>query len=96
MWRLRLADVRLRALEAYPKTCLELGGAELPGTERATRELVGVAPLRESGHLLLMRASSASGNVAEALAAYERLRILLLREELGVDPGKSPRSRPLG
>jgi DNA-binding SARP family transcriptional activator len=33
-----------------------------------------------------MRALSASGNVAEALAAYERLRVLL-REELGVDPG---------
>ena len=85
-WRLRLADVRLRALEAYAKTCLELGGAELPGAERATRELVELAPLRESGQLLLMRALSASGNVAEALAAYERLRVLL-REELGVDPG---------
>jgi SARP family transcriptional regulator, regulator of embCAB operon len=32
-----------------------------------------------------MRALAASGNVAEALAAYERLRVLL-REELGVDP----------
>ena len=85
-WRLRLADVRLRALEAYAKTCLELGGAELPGAERATRELLELAPLRESGQLLLMRALSASGNVAEALAAYERLRVLL-REELGVDPG---------
>lgn len=87
-WRLRLADVRLRALEAYAKTCLELGGAELPGAERATRELVEVAPLRESGHLLLMRALAASGNGAEALAAYERLRILL-RDELGVDPSEA-------
>jgi DNA-binding SARP family transcriptional activator len=33
-----------------------------------------------------MRVLSASGNVAEALAVYERLRVLL-REELGVDPG---------
>jgi SARP family transcriptional regulator, regulator of embCAB operon len=32
-----------------------------------------------------MRALAASGNVAEALAVYERLRILL-RDELGVDP----------
>ena len=84
-WRRRLAEVRLRALESYAKACLELGGTELPGAERAARELVDVAPLRESGHLLLMRALAASGNVAEALAAYERLRILL-REELGVDP----------
>ena len=66
----------------------ELGGTELHGAERAARELVDVAPLRESGHLLLMRALAASGNVAEALAAYERLRILL-REELGVDPGEA-------
>ena len=35
-----------------------------------------------------MRALAASGNVAEALAAYERLRILL-REELGVDTGEA-------
>jgi DNA-binding SARP family transcriptional activator len=84
-WRRRLADVRIRALESYAKTCLELGGTESPGAERAARELVEVAPFRESGHLLLMRALAASGNVAEALAAYERLRILL-RDELGVDP----------
>jgi DNA-binding SARP family transcriptional activator len=86
-WRRRLADVRIRALESYAKSCLELGGAELPGAERVARDLVEVAPLRESGHLLLMRALAASGNVAEALAAYERLRILL-RDELGVDPSE--------
>ena len=87
-WRRRLADVRVRALEAYAKTCLELGGTELPGAERAARELVEVALLRESGQLLLMRALAASGNAAEALAAYERLRILL-REELGVGPSQA-------
>ena len=85
VWRRRLADVRLRALECYGKACLELGGTELPGAEWAARELVEVAPLRESGHLLLMRALAAGGNVAEALAAYQRLRVLL-RDELGVDP----------
>ena len=87
-WRRRLGDVRIRALESYAKTCLELGGAELPAAERAARELVDVAPFRESGHLLLMRALAASGNVAEALAAYERLRILL-RDELGADPSEA-------
>jgi DNA-binding SARP family transcriptional activator len=87
-WRRRLADVRIRALESYAKACLELGGAELPGAERAARELVDLAPFRESGHLLLMRALAASGNVAEALAAYERLRILL-RDELGADPSET-------
>jgi DNA-binding SARP family transcriptional activator len=87
-WRQRLADVRVRALESYAKTCLELGSTELPGAERAARELVDLAPFRESGHLLLMRALAASGNVAEALAAYERLRILL-RDELGADPSEA-------
>lgn len=84
-WRRRLTDVRLRALECYASACLEIGGAELPAAERSARELVELAPLRETGHLLLMRSLAAGGNVAEALAAYERLRVLL-REELGTLP----------
>jgi DNA-binding SARP family transcriptional activator len=83
--RRRLAETYARALECYATACLELGGPELPGAERGARELLEVAPLRETGHLLLMRALAARGNVAEALTAYERLRVLL-REELGVDP----------
>ena len=35
-----------------------------------------------------MRALAASGNVAEALTAYERLRVLL-RDELGVAPSET-------
>jgi DNA-binding SARP family transcriptional activator len=87
-WRRRLADMNARALECYASACLQLGGAELPGAERAARELLEVAPLRETGHLLLMQVLAASGNVAEALAAYERLRVLL-REELGVNPSQA-------
>jgi SARP family transcriptional regulator, regulator of embCAB operon len=88
VWRRRLADVRVRALECYAKACLEIGGSELPAAERAARELVDAAPFRESGHLLLMRALAVRGNVAEALAAHERLRILL-RDELGVNPSEA-------
>jgi SARP family transcriptional regulator, regulator of embCAB operon len=87
-WRRRLREMHARALECYATACLELGGAELPAAERATRELLDVAPLRETGHLLLMRTLAVRGNVAEALAAYERLRVLL-REELGVDPSRA-------
>jgi SARP family transcriptional regulator, regulator of embCAB operon len=87
-WRRRLAETYAGALECYATACLGLGGPELPGAERTARELLEVAPLRETGHLLLMRSLAARGNVAEALAAYERLR-LLLREELGVDPSKT-------
>jgi SARP family transcriptional regulator, regulator of embCAB operon len=84
-WRRRLADMHARALECYASACLHLGGPELPGAERAARDLLDVAPLRETGHLLLMQVLAARGNVAEALAAYERLRVLL-RDELGVNP----------
>jgi SARP family transcriptional regulator, regulator of embCAB operon len=87
-WQDRLTDVHVRALECYATACLRLGGAELPGSTRSARELVDLAPLRETGHLLLMQALAAQGNVAEALAVYERLRVLL-REELGIDPGQA-------
>jgi DNA-binding SARP family transcriptional activator len=84
-WRRRLGDVHVRALECYAEACLQLGGAELPAAERTARQIVEIAPLRETGHLLLMRALAAHGNVAEALRAYEHLREVL-REELGVRP----------
>jgi DNA-binding SARP family transcriptional activator len=84
-WRRRLDDVHARALECYATACLRLGGPELPAAERAARTLVEIAPLRETGHLLLMQALAARDNVAEALAVYERLRTAL-REQLGVDP----------
>jgi DNA-binding SARP family transcriptional activator len=87
-WRRRLTDVHVRALECYATVCLELGGPELPGAERAARELLEVAPLRETAHLLLMRTLAARGNVAEALAAYGDLRTLL-RDELGVSPSRA-------
>ena len=85
-WRRRLFEVRLRSMECYVAACLGIGGAELPAAERTARELVELAPLRETGHLLLMRSLAARGNVAEALVAYDRLRVLL-REELGAVPG---------
>jgi DNA-binding SARP family transcriptional activator len=87
-WRRRLAETHARALECYATACLEIGGPELPGAERAARELLELAPLRETGQLLLMRALAARGNVAEALAAYERFRVFL-REDLGVDPSRA-------
>ena len=84
-WRRRLTESGVRALECYTTACLHLAGTELASAERAARELVTVAPLRETTHLLLMQSLAARGNVAEALAAYERLRVLL-RDELGTTP----------
>jgi DNA-binding SARP family transcriptional activator len=92
--RRELADLFARSLECYARACLELGGTELAAAERAGRRLVRIAPLRESGHVLLMDALAARGNTAEALAAYERLRTLL-RDELGVPPGATAQERHL-
>jgi DNA-binding SARP family transcriptional activator len=80
-----LEDMRLRALEAVAAASLGLGGPELAAAERCGRELTEAAPFRESGHLHLMRALAAQGNVAEALRAHDRLRCLL-RDELGIAP----------
>ena len=53
--------------------------------------LTELAPYRETGHRLLMEALARRGNVAEALRAYEKLRVLL-REELGIAPSPAMRS----
>ncbi len=55
---------------------------ELVAARGAGRLLVQVAPLRESGRSLLMRALAAEGNRAEALRANENLRLLLVDARL--------------
>ncbi len=84
--RRELGELQSRARESIARGGIGLGGSELAGAERSARELVRTAPFRESGYVLLMRALVASGNTAEALRAYERLR-RVLREELGTAPG---------
>jgi DNA-binding SARP family transcriptional activator/predicted ATPase len=84
--RRELAELQSRARESIARAGIGLGGSELAGAERSARELVRTAPFRESAYLLLMRALVASGNTAEALRTYERLR-RVLREELGTAPG---------
>jgi pentatricopeptide repeat protein len=80
-----LADVRLRATEAYAAAAIGTGGTELPAAVRAGRRLVRLAPLRESGYQILMRALADQGNVAEAFRVYADLSAVL-RDELGVSP----------
>jgi SARP family transcriptional regulator, regulator of embCAB operon len=84
-WRRRLEEVRLRGLECFAAASLGLGGPAVAQAEERARMLTELAPYRESGHRLLMEALERRGNVAEALRAYERLRVLL-REELGIAP----------
>jgi pentatricopeptide repeat protein len=90
--RHQLTELRLRALECYAAAELGLGVTELAGAVRAGRQLIRLAPLRESGYRSLMRALAAQGNFAEALGVYGQLSEYL-RDQLGVSP--SPASREL-
>ena len=83
--RNELQTIRLRALEAYADAALRLGGTEYATAERASRELVGLAPYRESAYRLLMCALVARGNDAEAMRVYDSL-MRRLRDDLGVRP----------
>ncbi len=83
--RRRLEDIELRALECVGESSLALGRSELDSAVRSGRDLIRLAPHRESGYRLLMRALATQGNDAEALTVYENLR-LRLRDDLGAVP----------
>jgi DNA-binding SARP family transcriptional activator len=78
--------LRLRALEALAAAGVGLGGHALGAAEAAAKSAVVAAPFRESAHRALMEVHEAAGNPAEALRAFEHLRVLL-RDELGTSPG---------
>jgi SARP family transcriptional regulator, regulator of embCAB operon len=80
-----LADIHLRALEAYAAAALGTGGTELTAAVRAGRQLVRLVPLRESGYQVLMQALAEQGNAGEALLVHADL-CRVLRDELGVSP----------
>jgi DNA-binding SARP family transcriptional activator len=90
-WRRRLDDVRLRGLECFAAARLGLGGPTLPQAADCARQLIALAPFRETGYRILMEALEQSGNVAEALRVYDRLRIML-RDELGIAPSQGVQS----
>ncbi len=86
--RRALDDLQLTALQLVAETGLGLGGMELAAADRAAVALIERAPFRESGYALRMQVLAARGDVAEALAVYEELRVRL-REELGTGPSGS-------
>jgi DNA-binding SARP family transcriptional activator len=90
--RHQLTLLHVRALECYAAAGLGLGGTELDGAVRAGRQLIRLAPLRESGYRYLMQALAAQDNLAEALHIYDQLS-RCLRDQLGVSP--SPATRAL-
>jgi DNA-binding SARP family transcriptional activator len=90
-WRRRLDEVRLSGLECFAAARLGLGGPSLPQAEECGRRLIELAPYRETGYRILMEALEQRGNTAEALLAFDRLRVLL-HDELGIAPGPAVQS----
>ena len=80
----RLEQLRAQVHEDRAEAQLWLGCHEQLVPQ--LRELTGAHPLREKYHAQLMLALYRSGRQAEALAAYQDARRLLV-EELGVEPG---------
>jgi DNA-binding SARP family transcriptional activator len=80
----RLAELRLQAAETYIGAMLRLG--QHSDVIEELRQLVAVAPLRERFHACLMMALYRDGRQAEALAAFQLARSVLV-EELGTEPG---------
>ena len=87
--RARLEEVRLGLLEDQLATRVDLGlGGDVIGELEG---LVGRYPLREGLWCCLITALYRMGRQGDALAAYTRVRELLV-DELGVDPGPSLRA----
>jgi DNA-binding SARP family transcriptional activator/Tfp pilus assembly protein PilF len=80
----RLAELRLQAAELRIDAELRLGrhGVVIAELER----MAAAHPLREHLHAVLMLALYRDGRQAEALAAYQRARRVLV-DELGTEPG---------
>ena len=73
----------MRALDGLAE--IHSWNSELALALRAAEEAVSLEPYRDAGYRRLMRIHKLAGNPAEALRAYERLR-LLLATELGMRP----------
>jgi DNA-binding SARP family transcriptional activator len=81
--REHLRALRVRALEVRARVAL--ANDDPVGAAGDAGIVVELEPYRETAHVLLMQAHVASGNPAEALAAYETLRERLA-DDLGTQP----------
>jgi DNA-binding SARP family transcriptional activator len=81
--RERLRQMRLHALEHV--AALLVGAGRYGDALQAAFSAASAEPLRESAHRIMVQIHLAEGNVAEALRAYERFR-MLIADELGVQP----------
>jgi DNA-binding SARP family transcriptional activator len=85
--RAHVDDLRARGLALIGDAELRRGAAGAHAARSAAGELLRLAPFREAGHRLMIEALVAQGERAEALRAFDRLRVTL-REELGAAPGR--------
>jgi DNA-binding SARP family transcriptional activator len=81
--RHELLGLRLRALDCLAE--IHIWNREPALALRAAEEAVALEPYRETGYRRLMRIHAQSGNRAEALRVYDRLR-QLLATDLGTRP----------
>jgi predicted ATPase/DNA-binding SARP family transcriptional activator len=86
----RLEELRAAAIEAR----IDADIAARTDVIAEVEELAAAQPLREGLQARLMRALTAKGRQADALAVYDRVR-KLLADQLGVDPGPELREAHL-
>ena len=88
--RARLSELRDQAREDLLECRLELAhdGYALADVVAEAKELISREPLREKGHVLLVRALAASDRPIQASAAYEAA-CALMRSTMGLDPGRA-------
>lgn len=88
--RARLAELHDQAREDLLECRLELARDryELADVIAGAKELVALQPLREKGHVLLVRALAAADRSGEASQAFEQA-AERLRSTMGLDPGRA-------
>lgn len=88
-WRVRLIDVRLRALDLLSRVWLDKG--EPDQAARDAEAILRIDPFREHACRTLIRAHLARGDRASAARAYARY-VDRLAAELGVQPAPETRA----
>jgi SARP family transcriptional regulator, regulator of embCAB operon len=78
-----LRAIRVRALSCRAQVAIANGDPALAVVDAEL--VIELEPYREAAYVLLMRAHAVSGDRAQALQAYERLRTLL-EDQLGASP----------
>jgi len=79
----RFQNIQVRALSCRAEVAHAHG--DYAGAIGDAERVIAFEPYREQAYVTLMRAQVGSGNNAEALATYQRLRSVLT-EDLGADP----------